>query len=98
MSTVASNYIIWTTALIERLLTAIITTGAHLNSKKWREAGASFYSASQPFLDIWHSDEDNALRRLKEKFTEEKTRICQTMGWRTSIREISQLLMGILGQ
>jgi hypothetical protein len=82
MSHAPSTYIIWTTALMERLLVSIITTGAHLNSKKWKEAAASFYSASQQFLDIFHANEENAVRRLKEKFSDEQRRICQTMGWR----------------
>jgi hypothetical protein len=82
MSSSPSTYIIWTSALMERLLVAIITTGAHLNSKKWREAASSFYSASQQFIDIFNSNEDNAIRRLKEKFAEEQRRVCQTLGWR----------------
>ena len=67
---------------MERLLIAIITTGAHLNTKKWREAAASFYSCSQTFIDVFNSNEDNAIRRLKEKFSEEQRRVCQTLGWR----------------
>ena len=82
MSDKASTYIIWNVALMERLLIAIITTGAHLNPKKWREAASSFYSCSQTFIDVFQANEDKAVRRLKEKFAEEQKRICQTMGWR----------------
>ena len=72
----------WNPALMERLLIAIITTGAHLSPKKWKEAASSFYSCSQQFIDIFHADEEKAIRRLKEKFAEEQKKICQTMGWR----------------
>ena len=33
-------------------------------------------------MDFYRSNEDNALRRLKEKYSDEQKRICQTMGWR----------------
>ena len=82
MSTLPLTYIIWNTALIERLLIAIITTGAHLSPKKWKEAASSFYSCSQQFIDIFHANEEKAIRRLKDKFNEEQKRVCQTMGWR----------------
>ena len=72
----------WNPALMERLLIAIITTGAHLSPKKWKEAASSFYSCSQQFIDIFHANEEKAIRRLKEKFAEEQKKICQTMGWR----------------
>jgi hypothetical protein len=33
-------------------------------------------------MDFYRSNEENALRRLKEKYSDEMKRICQTMGWR----------------
>ena len=33
-------------------------------------------------MDFYRSNEDNALRTLKEKYSDEQERICQTMGWR----------------
>ena len=33
-------------------------------------------------MDFYSFHEDNALRRLKEKYSDEQKRICQTMGWR----------------
>ena len=82
MSTLPLTYIVWNVALIQRLLIAIITTGAHLSPKKWREAKSSFYSCSQQFTDIFHANKDKSIRRLKDKFNEEQKRVCQTMGWR----------------
>ena len=82
MSALPLTYIMWNPALMERLLIAIITTGAHLSPKKWKEAASSFYSCSQQFIDIFHANEEKAIRRLKEKFAEEQKKICQTMGWR----------------
>ena len=82
MSEKSSTYIIWNAALMERLLIAIITTGPHLNAKKWREATSRFYSCSQIFIDAFQANEEKAIRRFKEKFAEEQKRICQTMGWR----------------
>ena len=82
MSALPLFYIMWNPALMERLLIAIITTGVHLSPKKWKVAASSFYSCSQQFLDIFHANEDRAIRRLKEKFAEEQKTICQTMGWR----------------
>jgi hypothetical protein len=72
----------WNTGLVERLLQAIITTGAHLNSKKWKDAALSFYSSSAHLMEIYRANEDSSLRRLKEKYAEEQKRVCQTMGWR----------------
>ena len=82
MSDKASTYIIWNVALMERLLTAITTTGAHLNPKNWREASSSLYSCSQIFIDVFQANEEKVIRRLKEKFAEDQKRTCQTMGWR----------------
>ena len=72
----------WNHALMEKLLVAIMRIGAHLSPKKWRDTALSFYSCSQKFIDIFHANEENAIRRLKEKFAEEQKKICQTMGWR----------------
>jgi len=33
-------------------------------------------------IDIFHANEDKAIRRLRDKFDEEQKRVCQTMGWR----------------
>ena len=33
-------------------------------------------------MDYYRSNEDNVLRRLKEKYSADQIRICQTMGWR----------------
>ena len=38
MSTVPVNNITWNSGVVERLLDAMISTGAHLNAKKWKEA------------------------------------------------------------
>jgi len=73
MSDKASAYIIWNVALMERLLIAIITIGAHLYAKKWREAASNFNACSQMFIDIFQANEENAIRRLKEKFTDEQS-------------------------
>ena len=89
MSDKASTYIIWNVASMERLLIAIITTGAHLNAKKWREAASSFYWCSQVFIDVYQANEEKAIRRLKEKFAEEQKRICQTMGLRDNQGNLS---------
>ena len=83
MSTVPVNNITWNSSVgVDRLLQAIITTGAHLNAKKWKETALSFYSSMPHLMDFYRSNEDNALRRLKEKYSDEMKRICQTMGWR----------------
>jgi len=57
---------------VERLLDAIISTGAHLNAKKWKEAALTFYNTMPHVIDFYRSNEDNN----KQK------RICQTMEWR----------------
>jgi len=63
MSALPITYIMWNHALMERLLIEIVTTGTHLSPKKWRDAGPSFYSCSQPFINIFHANE---LRRSEE--------------------------------
>ena len=77
---------------MERLLIAIIRTGAHLNPKKWREAASSFYSCSQIFIDVFQAYEDKAIRRLKGKVAEEQKRICQTRAGGTTIKAICRPL------
>ena len=62
--------------------------GAHLSPKKWRDAASSFYS--HMFIDAFQADEENDIRRLKEKFVEEQKRICQTMGWQDYNRVYAQ--------
>ena len=81
MADKAPAYIIWNVALLERILIAIITTGAHQSPKKWREAASSFYSRSQNFIDVFQTNEEKEIRRLKENFAEEQKMICQTMGF-----------------
>jgi Mediator of RNA pol II transcription subunit 19 len=81
MST-SSSHIMWNAGLVERLLQAIITTGAHLNAKKWKDAALSFYSSMPHLMDIYRTNEESSIRRLKEKYSEEQKRVCQTMGWR----------------
>ena len=62
---------------MERILIAIITTGAHLFPKKWAWSFLKlFFSCSQTFIRVFQANEE------KEKFAEEQKRICQTMGWR----------------
>ena len=82
MSTVSVTNITQNSGVVERLLDAIISTGAYLNAKKWKEAALTIYSSMPHPMDFYKSDEDNALRRLKEKYSDEQKRICQTMGWR----------------
>ena len=82
MSTTPYQYISWTSALVEKLLVCMITTGCHLNNRKWKECADSFYSSPQYLSDIYHKDEEKGLRRLKEKFNAEYKRVCGTLGWR----------------
>ena len=51
-----------------------ITTGTHLSPKNWRDATSCFYSCAQQFIDIFHANEETAIRRLKENFAEEQKR------------------------
>jgi len=82
MLTVPVNNITWNSSDVDRLQHAIITTVAHLNAKKWKEAALSFYRSMPHLMYFYRSNEENALRRLKEKYSDEQKRICQTMGWR----------------
>ena len=47
-----------------------------------REAALSFYSSKPHLMDFYRSNEENALRRLKKKYSDKQKRICQTMEWR----------------
>jgi hypothetical protein len=60
----------------------MITTGAHLNNRKWKECADSFYSSPPYLQEIYRKDEEKGLRRAKEKFNSEYKRVCGTMGWR----------------
>jgi len=80
MSKVPVNNITWNSGVVERLLDAIISTEAHLNAKKWKEAALTFYSSMPHLMDFYRPNKDNALRRLKEKYSDEQKRICQTIG------------------
>ena len=45
MSTTPQQYINWTSALTEKLLACMITTGCHFNNRKWKDCAESFYTA-----------------------------------------------------
>ena len=72
MSTVPVSNITSNSSVLDRLLHAIITTGAHLNAKKWKEAALSFYSSMHHLMDFYRSNEENTLRRLKKKYSDEQ--------------------------
>jgi len=76
------QYISWTTTTpVEKLLVCMITTGCHVNNRKWKECADSFY-ATQPYLqDIHRKDEEKGVRRLIEKYGTDYKRVCGTMGW-----------------
>jgi hypothetical protein len=95
---VAHQYIAWTSSLIEKLLTCMITSGCHLNNRKWKECAEIFF-ASPPYLqEIYRKDEEKGLRRIKEKYTAEYKRVCGTMGWRDyCIGNLSAMETGDLG-
>jgi len=57
-----------------RLLHAIITAGADQNAKTWKKAALYFYSSMSHLMDFYRSNEENSLRRLKEKYSDEKKR------------------------
>ena len=63
MSTVPVNNITWNSGVVELLLDAIISTVAHLNAKKWKEAALNFYGSMPHLMDFYRSNEDIALRR-----------------------------------
>jgi len=87
----------WTTAIVEKLLVCMITTGCHVNNRKWKECADSFY-ATQPYLqDIHRKDEEKGVRRLIEKYVEYK-RDCRTMGLRDyNVGNLSAMETGDLG-
>jgi hypothetical protein len=68
-------YTVFTLFDYRKLLDAIISTGAHLNAKKWKEAALTFYSSMPHLMDFYRSNEDSALRRLKERYSDEQKRI-----------------------
>ena len=98
MSIMSHQYISWTTSLVEKLLVCMITTGCHLNNRKWKECADSFY-ATPPYLqEIYRKDEEKGLRRLKEKYAAEYKRVCGTMGWRDyDVGNLSAMETGNLG-
>ena len=75
MSTTPQQYINWTSALTEKLLACMITTGCHLNNRKWKDCAESFYSSPPYLQEIYRKDEEKGVRRLKEKYTAEYKRV-----------------------
>ena len=74
------QYISLTTSLVEKLLVCMITTGCHINNRKWKECADSFY-ATPPYLqDIYRKDEEKGVRRLKEKYVAGYKRVRGTRG------------------
>ena len=76
----------------------MITTGCHVNNRKWKECADSFY-ATPPYLqEIYRKDEEKGVRRLKEKYAAEYKRVCGTMGWRDyNVGNLSAMETGDLG-
>jgi hypothetical protein len=98
MPSVPQKYITWTTALVDKLMTCILTTGAHLNNRKWKDCADSFFASPQYLNEIYVTDVEKGLRRIKEKYTAEYTRVCGTMGWRDyAIGNLSAMETGELG-
>jgi len=98
MSTFPHQYINWTCGLVEKLLVCMITTGCHLNNRKWKECAENFHSSPPYLQDVYRKDEEKGLRRVKEKFASEYKRICGTMGWRDyNIGNLSAMETGDLG-
>ena len=98
MSIMSHQYISWTTSLVEKLLVCMITTGCHVNNRKWKECADSFY-ATPPYLqEIYRKDEEKGVRRLKEKYAAEYKRVCGTMGSRDyNVGNLSAMETGDLG-
>ena len=71
MSTTPQQYIKWTSALTEKLLTCMITTACHLNNRKWKDYAEILYSSPPYLQEIYRKDEEKGVRRLKEKYTAE---------------------------
>ena len=60
----------------------MITTGCHLNNRKWKDCAESFYSSPPYLQEIYRKDEEKGVRKLKEKYTAEFKIVCGTMEWR----------------
>ena len=75
-----STYIIWN---IYGLFIAIITTGANLSPKKWRED----IFCSQTFIGVFQAYKEKAIRKLKEKFAENRKRSVRQWAGGTIIRQ-----------
>jgi len=75
-------YLAWTPALISRLLTCIISCGAHLNRNKWKEVADNFFVSNSGHKDFYLSNPESYIRRVRDKFKDEYKRICMSMGWR----------------
>ena len=70
----------WNNGLVERL--SLISNGAHINGKKWKDATLTFYMSMPHLMDIYRSTEETSIRRLKDMYHEEIKRVCQTNGWK----------------
>jgi hypothetical protein len=75
-------YLAWTPALVSRLLTCIISCGAHLNRNKWKEVADNFFSSNSGHREYYVTNPESYIRRVRDKFKEEYKRICMCMGWR----------------
>ena len=86
-------YLAWTPALVSRLLTCIISCGAHLNRNKWKEVADNFFSSNSGHREFYVNNPESYIRRVHDKFKEEYKRICMCMGWREygGLRRIFQL-------
>jgi len=82
MSIAPQQYIYWTSALTEKLLTCILTTGCHLNYRKWKDCPEIFLSSPTYLQEIYRKDEEKGVRKLNEKYTAEFKIVCGTMEWR----------------
>ena len=57
-----------------------------------------FFASPQYLNEIYVEDVEKCLRRIKEKYTAEYTRVCGTMGWRDyAIGNLSAMETGELG-
>jgi len=75
-------YLAWTPALVSRLLTCIISCGAHLNRNKLKEVADNFISSNSGHREFYVNNPESHIRRVRDKFKEEYKRICMCMGWR----------------
>ena len=77
----------------------MITTGCHVNNRKWKECADSFYAMPPYLQEIYRKDEEKGVRRLKEKYAAEYKRVCGTMGWRHyNVGNLSAMETGDLGK